>query len=172
MKGYVKAGLIGILLGIMAVALCACELGASTGTNLLYVTKKNQVTAFYMESLDQDYYDEEELQEFVEEAVASYIEEAGKNTVVIKKFQVKNQVATLKLHFASIEDYAAFQGETLFVGTVGEALEAGYSFDGEFLKVESKALKETEEDFDVTTLEDLKVLILNEKINVKVDGSI
>lgn len=156
---------------IMAGLLLGCGKSLEADRDTVYVQKKGTVVSAAIADFDKDYYDEEELKKYIDERVGDYQEEHGKNSVSIDKFSVEEGVAKLFIKYAGCKEYEDFNGVTLFSGTVPQALAEGYGFDAEFTEIEdgkaagsadSKAVSET----------DAKVIILSEKVDVKVDGTI
>lgn len=166
--------LFSISLALLAIAglLTGCGKSLEADRDTVYVQKKGTVVSAAIADFDKDYYDEEELKKYIDERVEGYQQEHGKDSVSIDKFSVEEGVAKLFIKYAGYAEYEDFNGVTLFSGTVPQALAEGYRFDdAEFTEVkdgeaagsaDSKAVSET----------DAKVIILSEKVDVKVDGTI
>ena len=60
---------------------------------------------------------------------------------------------------------------TLFSGTVPQALAAGFTFDTDFTKIKDGKAAGSVENTEVVDT-DYKVVVLSEKVEVKVDGSV
>ena len=140
--------------------------------NTVYVQKKGKIIGASVESFDKEYYSEEELEEYVNQRVEDYAESHGKKIVKMDRFSVEDGVARLNIKYAGYEDYAEFNGVELFAGTVVQAMAAGYDFEDEFLTVTDGKLGESADKDTVTADDSYKVVILNEKVNVKVDGTV
>lgn len=165
------------ILSISLVCLLMTGLFAGCGKSLeadrdtVYIQKKGTVIGAAISDFDKDYYDEEELKTFVDEKVQQYQDAHGKNSVKIDDFSVEEGVAKLYIKYGSYEDYQEFNDVTLFSGTVPQALAAGYKFDAEFTEIkDGKAGGNVDNKTVVDT--DYKVVILSEKVDVKVDGTI
>ena len=106
------------------------------------------------------------LLEFIKE----YNKEHSSGSVSLGKLTVENNKATLFLAYESPSDYTEFNGEEIFVGTIVDAMAAGYDFNELYYAVKGTELG------DLTSIDkiddDLKVVILKEHIGVKVDGTI
>lgn len=152
--------------------LAACGNSIKADKNTVYVKKKGQIVGVTVEKFDKDYYDEDELKAYVDEKVQEYVSGHEKNSVKVDTFAVEGDVATLNINYAGYKDYAALNGVEMFVGTVPQALAAGYEFEGGFLKIEDGEAKTPAEKGEVTSDADYKVVILSEKLDVKVDGTI
>lgn len=152
--------------------LTACGKSLEVDSNTVYVQKKGKIIGAAIENFDKDYYDAEELKTYVEERVSAYTEAHEKNSVKVQEFSVEEGIAELKMVYAGYEDYAAFNEVEMFSGTIPQAMSAGYEFEDEFLKVEEGKLAGKAEKEEVTGDFEYKVVILSEKVNVKVDGTI
>ncbi len=168
MKKIISISLVGVMI---AGLLTACGKSLEADCNTVYVQKKGTVIGAAIEKMDKDYYDEKELDKFIDEKVKAYQEKHDKNSVKVSDFSVKDGIAKLFMKYTGYEEYQDFNDVTLFAGTVPQALAAGYDFDTEFTKVkegkasgEAKGSKVKESDY--------KVVILSEKIDVKIDGTI
>lgn len=162
---------ISVVCVIMAGLLSACGNSFKADCNTVYVQKNGTVKGASIEKLDKENYSEEELEEFIDEKVEAYQKEHDKKSVKVSDFSVKDGVAKLFMEYAGYEDYQELNGVTLFAGTVPQALAAGYDFDTTFTGVkDGKASDEVES--DEVKESDYKVIILSEKIDVKVDGTI
>ena len=165
-------------IGLLLVAALALTVFAGCGgslkvdENTVYVQKKGKITGAAIENFDKDYYNAEELQTYVEERVAEYVAGHDKKSVKVADFAVEEGVAKLNINYAGYEDYAEFNGVEMFVGTVPQALVAGYDFEDTFLKVEDGKLGAEVTKEEVTSNDEYKVVILNEKVNVKVAGTV
>ncbi len=165
------------VISISLVCLLAAGLFSACGDSLVadrdtvYVQKKGKVICAAISDFDKDYYDAEELKGYVEERVQKYQEEHGKNSVEIDEFTVEDKVAKLYMKYKDCDSYQDFNEVTLFSGTVPQALAAGYTFNTEFTQIENGEASGSVEN---TTVMDsnYKVVILSEKIDVKVDGEI
>lgn len=160
-----------LILGVGILSGCAGKTDADTTT--VFVDKKGHITGVDVEKLDQDYYDEEELKNYIADRIESYRSENG-NTVEETSLQVKDGVAKLKMKYDSAEDYKKFNGITFFAGTIAEAQEAGYDFDAEFFapdEEEDEALTGVDKK-DVLADDGCKVVIIKACVDVSVKGDI
>lgn len=162
---------IGLMIILCAGMLTGCGSDLQADTNTVYVSKHGEVISIDVEKLDQPYYKEDELKNFVDSAVEEYNMKNGKDSVEVDELTVCDQTAKLRMKYKTTEDYTAFNGVELYQGKVVQAQADGYDFDTEFVNV-------TEDDFpevsreEVMAQEDLKVVIVKADTNVKVDGKI
>lgn len=162
-----------LMVFVMALMLLtACGKPFAADSNTIYVQKKGKIIGAAVESFDKEYYNAEELQAYVEERVAAYTTEHGKKSIEVQEFSVEEGVAKLNMVYAGYEDYATFNEVEMFSGTVAQAMTAGYDFEDSFLKVEDGKLSGSANKDQATEDFEYKVVILNEKVNVKVDGTI
>lgn len=137
------------------------------------VNKEGRITATIVEPFDKDYYTVDGLKTQIEEEIASY-ENAGAITLeTAEEVTVENEGQAVKsvcvvIEYATGEDYRKFNGKSCFYGTVEEARNSGFAFDGEFAnaKGEKKELGLT----DLTQMKDFKVLIVEEDMAVSIPG--
>lgn len=162
----------GIALTVLLVigALTGCGQSYEAKVSTVFVQKDGTVVSTDVESFDEDRYDKEGLQSYIEDAVADYNGE-GSEAVAMKSLTVEEGRATLILTFASASDYAAFSGIELFTGSVADALAAGYSFDVEFASVEGGNASACSVN-DFLGSKDLKVVIIKGNTDVHVDGKV
>lgn len=157
---------------LAAMLLGGCGTKLDSDSNLVYVDKKGVVTAVHIEQMSQDYYDGTELEDFVKEAVDAYTEEYGRGSVKVEDFAIEGENAKYTMSYESAEDYANFNGIEIFAGTVVDSLAAGYVYEGSFVKVENGSKAETATKQDIYAEKELKVVIIREKTEVKVPGTI
>ncbi len=168
-----KKGISMLLIPVLVLSfLTACGGKLKVEENTVYINKKGKVTGATVESFDKAYYDEKELESYINQRVADYAADHDKKSVKVDSFSVEEGVARLNIVYAGYEDYAKFNDVEMFVGTIPQAMAAGYDFKDEFLAVEDGKLAGSVERSIVTDNADLKVVILNEKVDVKVQGTV
>ena len=165
--------------GCMVLGLCLCMgLLAGCGTtvegesSVVYVEKNGTVISLDVEELAQDYYDAEELESFVNDAVSEYTEEHGRSSVKVQELTVEEGTARLQMQYKTADDYSAFNGIELYQGKVIDSLAAGYVFDGEFARVEDGKVIGAATKHEIYAEDDLKVVIIRANTDVQVDGEI
>lgn len=166
--------------GCMVFGLCmVIGLFAGCGTatiegesNVVYVGKKGSVISLDIEELNQDYYDAEELENYVNDAVSEYNEAYGRNSVKVQELTVEEGTARLQMKYKTAADYSTFNGIELYQGKVIDSLAAGYVFDGEFARVEDGKVIGAATKQEIYTEDDLEVVIIRANTDVQVDGEI
>ncbi|MCR4750371.1 MAG: hypothetical protein K5877_11340 [Lachnospiraceae bacterium] len=158
------------LLTLTAILLMGCSSEFKTDESAIKVNKNGTVVAASIEEFDKSYYSEEELSTFVKNSIEEYQKANGASTVKMESLKVEEGKATLFINYETPTDYAKFNGEELFVGTVLDAMAAGYNLNGTYYTVDGVTLGST------TTIDfiddDLKVVIVKEKVRVIVPGKI
>lgn len=168
MKKVIGAG--GLL--ILCVSLLSgCSKKASVDTATVFVEKKGKIVSVDVEALDKDYYNETELEEYINDHVTNYVEDNGA-TVELTSFEVTDGVAKLQMEYDTYEDYSRFNGIDLYTGTVVTALAAGYDFDVEFSQISKESETKIVSRNEVLENEDNKVAIIKANLNVNVPGSV
>lgn len=160
-----------------ASTITACGTSFKAEESTVYVTKQGTVIGADIEDFNEDYYDEEELKNYITESVENYVASNGDGSVELKSFETVSSdehgiTAQLYLNYTSYIDFALFNDLTFFAGTVEEARAEGYAFDQEFQSVEDGSLTGTASADDFAGDEELKVVIIGDEINVKIDGTI
>lgn len=162
---------------ILCAALCVgvlagCGSTVDADTDMVFVDKKGGVTSVDVETLDKEYYDEEELKSYVDDAVAEYNDQNGRNSVRVLDLSVENGTAKLKMEYKTAEDYSSFNGIELYQGKVVSALAAGYDFAVDFVSVEDGAVSGTASREEIYADDDLQAVIIKANTDVTVDGDI
>ena len=168
-----KRSILWVCLGCLLLtgSLAGCGKSFEAGRDTVYVQKKGTVVGAAISSLDKDYYDEEELKQYVESQVAEYQKEHGEESVEIDRFSVEEGIARLYIQDAGCEDYQNMNEVTLFSGTIPQALVEGFDFNAEFQEVKDGKLAGAADSAAIMDM-DAKVVILSEKVDVKVDGKV
>lgn len=151
--------------------LSGCSKKTDVDTSTVFVEKKGGIISVDVEHLDKEYYDIEELKEYITQHVEDYTEKNG-NTVEETSFDVKDGIAKLTMEYDSYEDYTGFNGVELYCGTVVGAQADGYDFDTEFYRVEDAQKQESVDKADVIAEDDNKIVIIKANVDVKVPGTV
>ena len=162
---------VGLVCLVMAGLITGCGKSLEANRDTVYVQKKGTVVSAAIADLDKDYYDEEELKSYIDERVEQYQEEHGKDSVKVDDFSVEEGTAKLFIKYAGCEEYEDFNEVTLFSGTIPQALAEGYDFNAEFTAVEDGKAAGSADTKTIVDL-DAKVIVLSEKVDVKVDGTV
>ncbi len=152
-----------VLLGAaFALALCACgETAVSDGTTFA-LNRDGSVTQTII-GTNEDRIGKNDLTSFVEQQVAAYNPGGGDPPVVLRSCDIDGNRISIELHYASIDDYAAFNHVPAFEGDVEEALTKGFLFGSRFLT--NSGLEYSGYTIPVEYPE-MRVLVLQEPMNV------
>lgn len=129
-----------VILVLCAVAVgCGCnkdpnEKYRAADKNTLFIASDLTVVCTVIDSLDKEYYDAEELRSFIDSEIQKYNYSIPAEAVSFVDLNVAGTSAKVTLKYISAEHYTGFNQETLFVGTIEEAMEAGYDFATTFYK--------------------------------------
>lgn len=167
-----RLGCIGLTIMICAGMLAGCGSSLEADTNTVYVSKHGKVVSMDVEQLDQSYYDETELKEFVDSAVEVYNTEMGKNSVKVDDLTVEmaqqNSGWTMK-RWMIIQRLMVWN--CMRVKSCRHWL-PGYDFDTDFAGVDKDGSVTGVTRGDILAQEDLKVVIIKANTDVKIDGKI
>ena len=171
-KLMILIGLAAILLIVVVAALFVSGAigGGSVERNSVYILDNGKIVSTNIEAFDETYYSKSELKSYINDVIKAYNKENGSGSVRQRNLKVKNGVATSVLQYKNADVFEDFYGRELFVGTIGEALGAGYSFDIPFASVKGNVKEVTHEEF--ITAEGYKVAIIRANTKVKVEGEI
>ena len=145
-KTRVTGLVLAFLLSILCVTGCSKEtVYVPVTTNTIEITEDGRVIGYMVEPFDKEYYDLSELDTMVREEIAEYntSAEAGQSPIVVDKVAMaedgsKNVVVALSFLNAAV--YADYMKTEFFIGTVEEAIVAGYDLDKKLSKVKSGEL--------------------------------
>ncbi len=170
MKGM-KYACLACLVCLLAGMLAGCGKPLEVERDTVYIQKKGTVVGAAISNLDKDYYDEDELKQYVDSKVGDYQKGHGEDSMEVDRFLVEEGVAKLYIKYASCKDYQDFNEVTLFSGTIPQALVEGFDFNAEFKEIKEGKLAG---DVDKKAIMDMdaKVVVLSEKVDVKVDGTV
>ena len=136
------------------------------------INKDGSLQAAVVEKLDKDYYSEEELQAEIDEAVAEYNGDSEDTLLLVKKYEVEDDVVNLYIEYASADDYQAFNNVTFYLKDLQGAYDDGYSFPNTFNKVEKGKVTGTAPKSEILSGVNYSVLIYSEEMDVEVPGNI
>lgn len=163
------------LVSLCILVLCLFLTGCSEKLpeeNTIAVNKKGVVTYTVVEDFGKDFYDTEELRKDIEEEIGDYNRNFGSDPLTLKNLEADQGTVVMQLEFAEAQHYekyyADYSGAVLFVGTVGEAEEAGYDLEGEYLSADGSLTDLSQ----FSNREKLKALITNEALVLQVPGEI
>lgn len=107
---------------------CAGQEKALTAdTDTIILQEKGYVVGYITQEFDENRYSYEQLQQMMDSEITSYCSQTSEGAVVLDKSELSEDgVLTVVMTYGSAQDYAAFNRETFFYGTIEEAVLAGY----------------------------------------------
>lgn len=162
----------GVCLAAIAVMTLLTGCGTKEDRTTLHIKEGGKVVENVTETFDKDYYDEKELEDFVDGQIEDYIDETGEKCVKSSGFSVEDDKAYMTLKFDDTEVYSDFNQETLYEGTVVQAVADGYKMAEDFYPVKDGKVKKTATDKNVEGNDSYKVVVTSESLDVVVPGKV
>ena len=157
----------------MCMLMAACGTKLDVQENTIALQRNGKILEAAVETFDQSYYKEDELNSYIQNAVDDYTAEHGKKSVSVTESKVEEKEAYLTLQYETAETFQDFSGIECFSGSIVEAQSAGYDFEQDFYPVtDGKADKKTVRGSSLLEDDDLKVLIVKENSDLIVPGKI
>ena len=157
--------------GVLLLALSMNGCGSSSfepSISSLYIRKDGKVTYAVVESFEKEYYSEDEFRSMTEREVDTYNSQYSEPVISVNELEVKDETLYLLLDFTDADAYSAYSGEYCMAGTVGDALDAGHSFQMVFKDADFEEHSVTE----VTDKKEDHVLILKSECIVQLEGTV
>lgn len=150
----------------------ACErLWGQRKTAQHFILKTAESRRKYHGRFQTDNYDEKELKTFIEQQIEDYKKESG-NSVKSVGLRQKKESINLTVKFDDTKTYSDFNDETLYQGSVVEAVADGYTFPEHFYPVKDGKLKRKQPIRISIDDDSYKVVITSESIDVAVSGKV
>ena len=157
----------------MCMLMAACGTKLDVQENTIALQRNGKILEAAVETFDQSYYKEDELNSYIQNAVDDYTAEHGKKSVSVTESKVEEKKAYLTLQYENAETFQDFSCIECFSGSSVEAQSAGYDFEQDFYPVtDGKADKKTVRGSSLLEDDDLKVLIVKENSDLIVPGKI
>lgn len=167
-EGMKKALIFAMMLLMMCLCACTEQKPEDIGSTTVYVRKDGSITATFVEDFSQPHYDMTELQTATEADIAEYNAEAGEGTIEMTFFEVEGNIAKMQLDFANADAYTDFIGEKAFVGTIAEALEAGWDLDVSLTN--PLDAEDMIGEHELLTMQDTSIVIVENAVRVRTEG--
>ncbi len=106
----------------------------------LQISADGSVTESIFDTLDQDYYNADELQDLVARSVKSYNAEHGGHAISVPAYSAENGKIALTLVYQTPEDYASYNQVSFADGPMLDVQMSGITFPDTFLKVNGSNL--------------------------------
>lgn len=166
----------GLAVLLVVLVILAVFVFGSCGTydvdrSTVFIEEDGKVVSATVESFDENTYSKDELKEYISAAIEEFNSKNGEKSAKQKTLSVKEGVATLVIEYANTSLFQKFEGTEIFVGSIADAMEAGFAFDGQFASVAGGVVREAAfEDFANDS--EYKVAIIKANTKVVIDGTI
>lgn len=165
-----KALFFAVILSCMT-ALAGCESKQAEFTKSgIEVLDDNTINAVIIENFTADYYQMEELTQFVAEDVADYNAEMGSTAVTVGESSMENGTIRLNLSFQSFDAYNGYMPEEVFIGNLQGAYDRGYNFERTLNSAEKEG--QTIARADLMNMGNSKVIVVNGDLCVRCPSKI
>lgn len=113
---------------VFGLAGCAGQEKAITAdTDTIILNEKGSVVGYITQEFDENRYSYDQLQQLLDSEISTYCATTKEGAVVLDKSELSEEhILTVELTYESVQDYAAFNREVFFYGTIEEAVLAGY----------------------------------------------
>lgn len=141
-----------------------------TDESNITISSKGVITGSIVEDFDSQLYSEADLSSLIDKEVAEYNALSGEeDSVLLKKYEIKNNKAYVVFDYRTDADYRGFNGLKFYAGTVKEVTSDGVLFD--------KMLKGYDGESDLVAgntsiISDMKCVVLSESVAVSLPGKI
>lgn len=160
-----KRRLLTIFIAALLLILSACSQGEEDfDETTISIEKRGKVSEHIVESFDKDYYDVEELKSEYAESIAQYNETIGGDEIKLRRIELKDSKVFVDIDFTGPSDYESFVAEKLFVGSVNDAYDNGYSMDVTLKGVEDG---DKIDKVRIMGMSDKDIIILSEHVRIK-----
>lgn len=150
----------------MVLALSGCNDAAEEeyAETTLRVERKGRVHETIVSSFTKDYYDLSELKSEFDRSVSEYNSSIGSDEIKLKEIKLNGNDVFVDLDFTGPSDYESFIGEKLFVGTIAEAYDNGYTMD-----VTLKGVEQGDKigKVQIMGMPDRTIIILSEHVRIR-----
>lgn len=167
-----------LLLAAVSLLLSGCSMRFSAEEDAVYVNKDGEIIGAIVEPFDKDYYDADELETLLEQEVAEYNGENGRNSIEVDSFRASGNEVKVMMNYATWADYAHFNDVEFFAGVLSDIQGKNYGTGVTFLDTsgnEAPGLDEMDGNYRVILLEEQIVVQTSGKIvyvsdNVAIEG--
>ena len=147
--------------------------------NTIELTEDGRLIGYIVEPFEKDYYSISELETMVRSEIDEYnagnqdlSTEAGRLPILVEKVIMAedgSKKAVVALNFQNAAVYEDYMGKEIFLGTVAEAMDAGYEVDGKLTEVKGG---EAFSGGMVQKAKEKKILILEAAVSVRTTGKV
>jgi hypothetical protein len=160
---------IALLLMLGAVGCTNEELKVDKITANTIVAKSNgELQVATIEDFDKNYYDLDELKEYIEEQVNAYNKKVGEDKITVDEVDKKDGKAVMILTYSGMDQYATFN-EVSAAYFTGGIQDISLKLPSTLVDAKNGSLASTDE---ILKDEKLKILVLNEPYHIVTDGKV
>lgn len=147
MKKFMRVGkTFALVLCVLVLGLTACgnetkENAGEAQISSVSVKKDGSISSRIIEDFAQSYYDTDGLKAMIETSIAEYKAQNSQAQISLQKCEEKQGVIEVLMEFGSDRDYAGFNDEDFFAGTIQAANQAGYDLNVTLQAISDKAEK-------------------------------
>lgn len=182
MKYIFRNALAAALIVVMAAGLTGCgnkvgDIELKKGTNAIYIDEDGAVSYGVGESFQSDDYDEDALENYINEEVADYNgsdKASVDDAIEVDRFDVDDGVAYLILNIATVYDFNEYISEynkededSFYAGQISDR--GSVKIKGDFVSPDKK---KTAKGADIKEMDDSNILILNGQYTVQIDSDV
>lgn len=168
-----------IVIGIfMILSTCMVGCGSDSSKDDELVTsvsiqKDGTLKGVIVEDFDKSYYNVTALTSMIQEAIADYDKQNITAQITLESCELVENDAKVKviINYDSPQSYMDFNSETIFVGTIQEAYEAGYDMDLELYSVSDEPSAPLTKQ-EILNMGTEHIVIMEENMRVKCYGNI
>ncbi len=136
--------------------------------NTIAAKSNGKLQVATIEDFDKNYYDLQELKEYITEQVDAYNKKAGEDKIKIDDVEKKDEKAVMILSYSGMDHYATFNevSAAYFTGGVGDI---SLKLPSTLIDAKNGSLASTDE---ILKNEKFKILVLNEPYRIVTDGKV
>lgn len=152
---------------VMTAAFCLVGCGSTNAPEMdVFSLQKDSTIAHTMVGeIDKDYYDEAGVEALVQQRIEQRNVDEG--AIVCESVEVIDGNFIVKMHYQTPEDYVRYIRRELFCGTVGEAIEKGYSLK-DLIGKDGNVISDEE----LSAIRDRNIVIIQAKEGEKMDVNV
>ena len=103
------------------------EKALTADTDTIILNEKGSVVGYITQEFNENRYSYDQLQQLLDSEISTYCATTKEGAVVLDKSELsEEQILTVEMTYESAQDYAVFNREVFFYGTIEEAVLAGY----------------------------------------------
>ncbi len=152
-----------LLCFLCAVLLSACGETEIT-TTTVEILSSGKVTHTIIDSFEESYYDAEEMKEMAQKEADEFNNSHKDGAVTVESVQLENGQVRMVMDYADARAYSDFNSETLFYGTVSDALAAGYDLNVNLISLKDNTQYLSGE--ELSSMGDKHLIITSESLHI------